>query len=527
MSNPVVLACLGLFMAVFILAGWYCKRYVAGLDDFYVIGRKGSWWLFTGTTAATAMSMWTLIGAAGLSSNWGLVPAMLYFAAIGIVIFVFFIGPPFRRGGFLTIPEFFGTRFASNRVQSAAVLCTIVSLVSYIVVQLQGGAILMEEVIGIPYFWGIVLFAVVLLIGLLFSGMWAVVVTDAIGCFTIIFVSVFALFYMIHAAGGWSEFLMGTLKFTGPDYWRPVGESGLPMSHHIANNLCWIVITAASPHLLNRALIVKNVKELYKGGIASLLVVYVVASAIMLAFTGAVNFLKVGEISMDYVAVNIALGVFPPLVGGLYLGGAMAAGVTTANTQVITCAQGFAKDIYQSIIKPDASERTVMRLTSYAIIVVLVLCSIITAFRPWFMVVAGTVTGVILSFGYFPSLIAGLFWEGVTAKAAEYTMWISVPASILVVLGWTRYGWFQPHPVIWGMLFGIVCIVLVSAITRKTAGEIKAWQELKPVLFKRDPEMRYEKGDGRFIGTVAALIILWSGMLMMMLMRWGPFQIAL
>lgn len=526
MSNPIALCCMLLIMVITISASWYCKRYITSLDDFYVCGRNGSWWLFAGTTAATAMSMWTLIGAAGLASKWGLVPAMLYFSAIGIVIFVFFIGPPFRRAGFSTIPEFFGSRYASDRVKSAAVLCTIVSLLSYIVVQLQGGAILMEEVLGIPYLWGILLFSILLIVGLLFSGMWAVVVTDAIGCFIIVCISIYVLFYMIYAAGGWSDFLIGSIKHTDVGYWRPMGNSGLPMSHHIANNLCWTVITAASPHLLNRALIVKDVKELYKGGVASLLIIYVVASAIMLAFTGAINFLNLSTVPMDYVAVNIALGVLPPLVGGLYLGGAFSAGITTANTQVITCAQGFAKDIYQSIISPQSSEKDVLRLTSYSMIVVLIICGVITAFRPWFMVMAGTVTGVILSFGYFPSLVAGLFWEGVTAKAAEYTMWASVPASILVVLGWTTYGWFQPHPVIWGVLFGLVCIVSLSMLTKKTESEIKAWQDLKPVLFSRDPEMRYEKRDGRFIGIIAALIVLWSLILIMLLMCWGPFKIA-
>jgi predicted Holliday junction resolvase-like endonuclease len=63
--------------------------------------------------------------------------------------------------------------------------------------------------------------------------------------------------------------------------------------------------------------------------------------------------------------------------------------------------------------------------------------------------------------------------------------------------------------------------------TEKTTAEIKAWHELKPVLFHRDPEMRYEKRDGRFVGIIIALIVLWSLILIMLLMRWGPFKMAL
>ncbi|HOV79273.1 MAG TPA: hypothetical protein PK728_04140, partial [Bacillota bacterium] len=350
----------------------------------------------------------------------------------------------------------------------------------------------------IPRERAVLIFGVFLIVGLLFSGMWAVVVTDAIGCITILFISVYVLIFMINSAGGWSDFLMGTLKHSGPNFWRPFGESGLPLSHHIANNLCWLVITAASPHLLNRALIVKDIKELYKGGIASLFAVYVIASSVLLAFSGAANFVNVNAIPVDYVAVNVALGVFPALVGGLYLGGALVAGIDTANTQILTCAQGFAKDIYKSMINTRSSEKAVLRLTSYSMLAVLAVCGLITLFRPWFIVMAGTVTGVILSFGYLPALVAGLYWERVTAKAAEYTMWMSVPASVLVVLGWTRYGWFKPHPVIWGAVFGFVCVVVLTLTTKKTAGEINAWHELKTVLFRRDPEMRYAKRDGRF-----------------------------
>ena len=525
LNDIVVMSCILAIMGVTLLASWYCKRFIKSVDDFYVCGRKGTWWLFTGTTVATALSMWTLLGCAGLAAKWGVVPTLLYYAAIGIILFVFVFGPPLRRARFTTVPEFFEKRYINNRVKVAAVLCSIVSMICYITVQLQGGAILMEEILHINYYWGIIIFAVLLIIGLMFSGMWAVIVTDSIGCSIIIICALFSLFYLIGHAGGWSTFFTKTIIENGQNFWTPAGNSGASMASLFSNNLTWIVITAASPHLLNRALIIKNEKELYKGGITSLLCIFVITSALMIAFSGAVNFIDVAGTNVDYISVKMSLAVFPPLVGGLYLGGAFAAGITTANTQVITVGQNVAKDIYQSIFNKNYSEKNVIRLTTYAMIIALLICMIIAAVQPWSITTAGTIAGVILSFGYFPALVAGMFWPRGTGKAAEWTMWLSVPASIAVVILWTAKGWFQPHPVIWGLIFGFACVFILSLVTKRTHEEEMAWKELKPKMFSQTEHFDFTSKDKIFGAVIAILLIIWIGVLVAMLKCIGPFAL--
>lgn len=525
-TNDIVAAvCLIAVMGVTILDSWYCKRYIKSLDDFYVCGRNGTWWLFAGTLVATALSMWSLMGCAGVAAKWGVVPSLLYYAAIGIVLFIFVFGPPLRRAKFTTVPEFFEKRYKSNRVKAAAVLCSIVSLICYITVQVQGGAILMEEILNINYYWGIIIFAGLLIITLMFSGMWAVIVTDTIGCSIILVSAAFTMFYLIYYAGGWSNFFTTTITANGASFWTPVGNSGNSMSMLLLNNLTWIVITAASPHLLNRSLLVKNEKELYKGGIVSLFLIFSITSAIMIAFSGAANFIDVNNTDVDHISVQLCLTVLPPLVGGLYLSGAFAAGITTANTQVLTVGQNVAKDIYQSIFNKDFSEKSVIMLTNYAMVVALLLSSIIAAVQPWSIAMAGTIAGVVLSFGYFPSLVAGMFWPRGTAKAAELTMWLSVPASIAVVALWTTKGWFQPHPVIWGLIFGFASMFILSLATKKTEQEIIAWQELKPKMFTMTERFHFTLKDKIFGVAISVFIVVWMLVLVAMLKCWGPFKL--
>lgn len=227
----------------------------------------------------------------------------------------------------------------------------------------------------------------------------------------------------------------------------------------------------------------------------------VLTFSLYIGFVFLVPFIEIGTVAPDWVAVNAALHVLPPLLGMLYLMGAFAAGVTTANTQFLTCAQGLARDLYQKLINPEASEQQVMRITYAGIIIVAVASAVMAAFKPWLLVIAGTITGMILAFGYFPAIVLGLFWDKLTAKAVEITLWISVPLGIFAVYTWTNYKWFQPHPTIWGAVIGFGMMIILSFVTKKTPKEVEAWAKIKPIMWPKQPTILIDSKDTTFIVT--------------------------
>lgn len=137
--------------------------------------------------------------------------------------------------------------------------------------------------------------------------------------------------------------------------------------------------------------------------------------------------------------------------------------------------------------------------------IIAIATAVIAAIKPWLLVIAGTITGMILAFGYFPAIVLGLFWDRLTARAVEITLWISVPLGIFAVYTWTKLKWFQPHPTIWGALIGFGLMIILSFLTKKTPAEEEAWAKIKPVMWPKQPTVLIETKDYIFL-IVASII---------------------
>lgn len=511
------------FMVVLLIVSFLFRKYVSNLADYYVIGRVAGWPIFACTLLATWVSMWTLMGGPGLVWNgWGPFAVQSFYigSAIGVVLCTFLVSPALRRAEYLTVPDFFGDRFASNRVRSASVLALIVGLYFYIVLQVVGGAILFEQLFNIPYFYSILIFLGVLLLCLIFSGMWSIVVTDIAGfCFFLIAGIIFPI-VMIKMVGGVEATITGASAIHGGEYWTMVGKSGMTTGSLIGNIISWAIILGVAPHLLARSYICKDTKEILKGGIATLIGGFVMTFILFLGFVALTNVVEPGTMDPDYLAVHASLKIMPPILGVIYLIGAFSAGTTTANAQFLTCAQGFARDIYQKIINPNADDKKVIKVTVYAMIVVAIATVIVAAMRPWLLVIAGTITGMILAFGYFPTLILGLFWDRFTAKAAEWTLWASVPISVFVVVTWTKFKWFQPHPSIWGLIIGFGLAIILSCITKQSEEEKQAVARLKPVFFPKKPLFVVNRSDYTFLAGSSVLTIALTALVIGLYQGW-------
>ncbi|NPV71180.1 MAG: sodium:solute symporter family protein [Firmicutes bacterium] len=493
---------IGLTIVMSFVLSWIVKKYVKGLSDYYVMGRTANWVLFTCTTTAAWMSMWTLLGGAGLVwAGWGPFSIESWFmgSVTGIVFFTFVLGPSLRRAGYLTIPDFFQDRFCSKRVRIAAVLALIVGTYFYIVLQVTGGAIIFEQMFGLSYKTAVVLYLLVVMVCIFISGQWSVVVIDAFGFTAFMLAGILWPIYMVRMAGGLHAAITGAANLHGAAYWTLLGKSGATTAQQLGNILSWVIILGASPHLIAKSFIVKDTKQIYKGAIGTLISGTTLTFFLYLGFVALVSLVKPGTVKPDYLAVHAAIKVAPPLLGCLYLMGAFMAGTTTANAQYMTCSQGLARDLYQKLINPRATDQQIIAITRIGLVLIAIATAIIAFQKPWLLVIAGTITGMVFSFGYFPALALGIFWDRLTAKAVEIALWISVPVSVFAVYTWTKYKWFQPHPTIWGVLIGFALLISLSYATRKTPEEEERWKSLKPVLWPKEPTLLREPSDRVFM----------------------------
>lgn len=487
------------------------RKLIGGLEDYYVSGRRVPWFLLAGTCTATWLSMWTLMGGAGLVATWGPFPVTSYFigSITGLAVMTLYVGPAIRRARFITIPDYFEQRFGSRRVRAAATISLIIALYFYIVLQITGGTIILEVVLGIPYFYAMVAFLVILVLSLIFSGMWSVVANDAMGWVMFTVASIFVPVVLVGASGGLESGYTQLLESQGTAFFTIWGDDALTTGAIIGNIFSWIIILGSAPHLINRALLARSDKDVIKGGIATMIGGFIVIFFLYIGFSMVPNIMDISGLEPDWITVHAAVQVFPPVLGTLYLMGAFAAGVTTANAQFLTCAQGVARDFYQKLINPNVSEDRVMKIT-YITIVILAAASIVTVLiRPLFLVDLGTVSGAILAFGYFPVIILSLSWGRITARAAEIALWASIPVGLFAVITWTFLGWFMPHPTIWGVIFGFIVVLGVTFSSERTEKEKEAWETLRVNLWPKKRYMLIEKGDVPFaVGAVVLNIVI-------------------
>ena len=85
-----------------------------------------------------------------------------------------------------------------------------------------------------------------------------------------------------------------------------------------------------------------------------------------------------GQASAESVFIEMITKIFTqdlrlPFIGGVFLCGILAAIMSTADSQLLVTASSVSKDIYKDILKPQADEKTVLKVSRVTVIVVAVL----------------------------------------------------------------------------------------------------------------------------------------------------------
>ena len=127
--NPYTIGIL-VSLAVYLAVGTYVGRKVKRLDDYFVAGRQAPTLLIVGTLVASLLSTTAFLGEVGMAySGYGaLILALVAINVTGYIAGALFFGRHLRRSRALTVPEYFGQRFASRRVQSVAGIMIVVGL---------------------------------------------------------------------------------------------------------------------------------------------------------------------------------------------------------------------------------------------------------------------------------------------------------------------------------------------------------------------------------------------------------------
>lgn len=428
-----------LYLVILLICGIAASKLMRRLDDFLLAGRRLGALSAAISERASGESAWFLLGLPGAAYALGFTE---FWSVIGIAFGIFaswtLLALPLRREtaklGALTLPDYFEMRYqdGSRMLRSVSMLIIIFFYTTYVAAQFVGGGKILHATFGIDFKWGLVIGAMVVMFYTMMGGFIAVVWTDVIQGFLMAGVAVLLP-------------LIGLIKLGGPgallDKLAPLGTDFLSMNGGktgsafifgvMLGSLSWGLGYLGQPHLLSRYMAVKRPREIKKGmAIANIWVLVAYWGAPLVGIIG-VAILGSGLEDQEMVMPILAKTLLPGWIAGLMISGAIAAMMSSADSQLLVVTSSLIEDIYVRLFRPESDPKILILLSRIATIVVSFV-ALILAFTNEdliFDMVSYAWAGLGASFG--PPLLLSLRWKKTTAAGVMAGMLAGTISNII------------------------------------------------------------------------------------------------
>ena len=486
------------YMAMMLLIGASYMKTGKSTEDYFLGGRKLGGWVVALSAQASDMSGWLLMGLPG--SVYALGTGQMWIAVglfLGTVANWLIISGRLRRytivaNNSLTLPAYFENRFHDKKrilLGISSVVIVIFFLV-YTASAFASGGKLFSTVFGCSYHVSLTIGAVIILAYTFMGGFMAVCTTDFIQGMLMLVALVTVPVVAFALMGGNVGPALEQTGVSAANFLNVMknGENNFS-AVEIISQLAWGLGYCGMPHILVRFMAVKNQKELNKSkGIAIIWVALSLAFAVVIGVLGRAylypTILGADGGSTEIVFIEMIKQVFTvdirlPIVAGLFLCGILAAIMSTADSQLLVTASSMSEDIYKGIIKNDATEEKVMKISRYTVLGVAVLAYLI-AWDPNSSImglVSNAWAGLGAAFG--PTVLMSLFWKrcnlpGAVAGIASGGLTVIIWDYIPIIGGQTLGTVTGLYSLAIGFLISIVLIVVVSLCTKAPDASIIA-----------------------------------------------------
>jgi sodium/proline symporter len=493
-----ILVAFAAYMVMMLVIGASYMKTGKSTEDYFLGGRKLGGWVVALSAQASDMSGWLLMGLPG--SVYALGTGQMWIAVglfLGTVANWLIISGRLRRytivaNNSLTLPAYFENRFHDKKrilLGISSVVIVIFFLV-YTASAFASGGKLFSTVFGCSYHVSLTIGAVIILAYTFMGGFMAVCTTDFIQGMLMLVALVTVPVVAFALMGGNVGPALEQTGVSAANFLNVMknGDNNFT-AVEIISQLAWGLGYCGMPHILVRFMAVKNQKELNKSkGIAIIWVALSLAFAVVIGVLGRAylypTILGADGGSTEIVFIEMIKQVFTvdirlPIVAGLFLCGILAAIMSTADSQLLVTASSMSEDIYKGIIKKDATEEKVMKMSRYTVLGVAVLAYLI-AWDPNSSImglVSNAWAGLGAAFG--PTVLMSLFWKrcnlqgavaGIVSGGLTVIVWDYIPLVAGQTLG-TVTGLYS---LAIGFLISIVLIVVVSLCTKAPDASIVA-----------------------------------------------------
>jgi len=427
------------YLLVLLFIGFFTFRFNKTLADYVLAGRRLGVWVITFSERASGESAWLLLGlpgvifATGLSGLWVAIGC-----TSGILFSWMFIARRLRvesEGNFaLTIPEYFENRFndTSQLIRTFGTIIIVFFFTFYVCAQFIGAGKVLNVTFGMPQIWGMILGAVIILFYTIMGGFMAVAWTDFFQSLLMLCTLVLLPIIALVEFGGWDK-IIAYVSSTQPSHLSLVGgEIGIYAALSVISGLAWGLGYMGQPHLLVRFMAIKEPDELRKGAVIGI-------SWAVLAFWGAMFIglfgLAIYQSDMvsdpEKIMPMMATHLLPGWLAGILISGAIAAMMSTADSQLLVATSAVSKDIYHNFINRKASEKRLVSVSRMVTFLIGIIAFVIAIYSQElvFTMVGFAWSGLGSAFG--PALLLTLWWRKTTKEGVLAGMIVGTISVII------------------------------------------------------------------------------------------------
>ena len=469
-------------LIIYIAVGNYAGRRVKKLDDYFVAGRQAPTLLIVGTLVASVLSTNIFLGETGFVYEGQAGPYLLWppIGAMGYIFGALLFGRYLRRSRALTVADYFGQRFNSQRVQTAAGITIIFGLGGYLLAVTQGAAFLLTHVTDFTFTQALIISWFSYTAFTMYSGTRGVILTDTLMFLLFTSVAMLALIFLVQDAGGWTESVrrLATLP-EKPDLmaWHGTVGGDSPFTSaldfalwNITLALAWGLVYAVSPWQSSRYLIARDEHVVMRA--ACIAAIFLMLMELTLYFAGAViNLSDPGIQPSEEVIIYAALNLLPELLGALLLAGIMAAGLSSASTFLSLVGFSVSNDLFRH---EAVDEKRMLKLSRLTMLLIGVIMLVIAFFSPIDIFWLTYFVGTLFASSWGAVALMSVWSKRITADAAFWGivsgfLFNAVPKA-LEYLGWVELP-FWLDPILLGGLVSLVVVLVLSRFGRVSRAE--------------------------------------------------------
>lgn len=477
-TNLLLIISFIVYSAGIVLIGVYStRRKKQTTDDFVLANRELGPWVSALSASASAESGWVMLGLVGEAYLYGaaafwIVPGI----AAGYLFNWYVIAEKLRQSttasSAVTLPQYLLHRFGKNStaLRTISVLIITFSMLAYVAAQMNAAGKAFEATFALPYGWGVIAGAAIILTYTITGGFRAICWTDVIQAIFMVIALIGMPILILFEMGGYGAFLDAVQRVDPTMLSFSYGKTGLAMLGFVVGLVGIGLGYPGQPHVLSRFMATKDSQSVRKGG-------KIAISWMVLTYMGAIFFglfakVHLGVLDDPEQALPLAVNsMLPPILGGFVIAAIISAICSTADSQLIVVSSAISRDImplFTSRKQPD-DFAAIQRRDRLVLLILGLLAVLLAATKSRvifeFVLYAWSALGA--SFG--PVVLLGLLWKKANRSGAIAGMltglivtviWRNIPALKGIV-----------YELVPAFILAFAMVVIVSLITSSNEKE--------------------------------------------------------